>query len=180
MHNYTMKNLITLLLLSLMIVSCGSDSKKEKNTVEADATTTYYLIRHAEKNRSSETPDDPELMETGQIRANRWASYFEDIELDAVYSTDYKRTLQTAAPVAKQKGLAVQSYDPRKLYDSLFQRNTKGKAVLVVGHSNTTPAFVNTIIGENKYPSISDSENGMLYQVTLSKNGQAVEINKIE
>lgn len=174
-----MKPLITLLLLSLFVVSCGNDTKKE-SVEEKSANTTYYLIRHAEKNRSSETPEDPELMEAGQLRAERWAAHFEDIELDAVYSTDYKRTQETAAPVAKQKGLKVASYDPRNLYDSDFQNQTKGKSVLVVGHSNTTPAFVNTIIGENKYPSIDDAENGMLYKVTLFETGHEVEITKID
>jgi len=174
-----MKNLITVLLLSLFVVSCGNDTKKE-TIEEKSADTTYYLIRHAEKNRSSETPDDPELMEAGQLRAERWAAHFEDIELDAVYSTDYKRTQETAAPVAKQKGLEVQSYDPRNLYDSDFQTQTQGKTVLIVGHSNTTPSFVNSIIAENKYPSISDTENGMLYKVSLFKEGHEVEINKID
>lgn len=175
-----MKSFVTLLLFSLFIVSCGNDTKKENEKDPSTETTTYYLIRHAEKNRNSAAPDDPELMDKGKQRAERWASYFEDIELDAIYATNYRRTQQTAAPTAKQQGLSVRSYDPTNLYDSAFQKETNGSTVLIVGHSNTTPAFVNAIIGEKKYSDIDDSENAMLYKVTLTEDGFDVDVSKIE
>ena len=65
----------------------------------------------------------------------------------------------------------IQLYDPANLFDETFQKETAGKTVLVVGHSNTTPAFVNTIIGEQKYQQINDTENGMLFHVTLQDDG---------
>ncbi len=71
--------------------------------------------------------------------------------LDAVYSTNYNRTIQTATPTSKIKKLRLQSYNPNKMYDSVFQSETQGKTILVVGHSNTTPVFVNKILGEKKY-----------------------------
>ncbi|MBT8290569.1 MAG: histidine phosphatase family protein, partial [Muriicola sp.] len=40
-----------------------------------------------------------------------------------------------------------------------------GNNVLVVGHSNTTPDFVNKMIGEEKYPPMDDSDNGSLFIV---------------
>ena len=84
----------------------------------------------------------------GLERAKRWAEYFKNIDLDAVYSTNYKRTMQTATPTAESKKLEIKIYSPRRMYDSIFQKETKGKSVLVVGHSNTTPFFVNEILGE--------------------------------
>ena len=36
------------LLVTLVLISCGND-KKDENTSEEEITTTYYLIRHAEK-----------------------------------------------------------------------------------------------------------------------------------
>ena len=43
---------------------------------------------------------------------------------------------------------------------------------MVVGHSNTTPAFVNEILGEPKYDDIDDALYGFLYVVRV-KNGSA-------
>ena len=133
-------------------------------------TTTYYLIRHAEKDRTDETNRNPNLNEKGQERAKKWATYFKNIDLEAVYSTNYNRTQQTATPTAESKSLEIKNYDPRKLYDSIFKIETKGKTVLVVGHSNTTPFFVNEILGEKKYKDMSDLDNASLYIVTLNRN----------
>ena len=166
------------LLVTLVFISCGSDKKDEKS-LEEETKTTYYLIRHAEKDRT--TTDNPGLITKGKDRAIKWATYFEDIPLDAVYSTDYNRTKETAAPTAKNKSLTVQLYNADNLYDAKFQEVTKGKTVLVVGHSNTTPAFANTIVGENRFPQISDTENGMLYKVVVSENGiTTVTTDKVE
>ncbi len=167
-----------LLLVTIILFSCGNDKKDEKLS-ETGITTTYYLIRHAEKDRT--TADDPGLTAKGNERATFWATHFNEIPLDAVYSTDYNRTKQTATPTAKSKSLSVQLYYTDNLYDNQFQEATKGKTVLVVGHSNTTPAFVNTILGETRYQSISDTENGMLYKVVVSeKMDPTVEIEKVE
>jgi len=166
------------LLVTLVLVSCGNN-KKVETPLEEGSTTTYYLIRHAEKDRS--TTDNPSLMAKGKNRATHWATYFSTIPLDAVYSTDYNRTKETAAPTAKEKSLTIQLYNPDSLYDAAFQQETKGKTVLIVGHSNTTPALVNTIIGERKHQQISDTENGMLYKVVIPETGETVvTVEKIE
>lgn len=129
--------------------------------------TTYYFIRHAEKDRSDATNKNPNLTEKGQARAQDWATILKDIPFDAVYSTNYNRTQQTATPTAKEHNLDVLEYDPRTLYNDDFKTATQGKTVLVVGHSNTTPAFVNTVLKERKYPDIDDNNNGNLYVVTI-------------
>ena len=53
-----------------------------------------------------------------------------------------------------------------------FLESIKGQTVLIVGHSNTTPMFVNAIIGEDKYKQIDDNINGNLYIVMISKSGE--------
>lgn len=143
-------------------------------------TTTYYFIRHAEKDRSDPENKNPELTEGGQERAQNWMRVFEDVALDAVYSTNYNRTQQTAAPTAQSKSLEVRSYNPRTLNDSTFSADTQGKKVLVVGHSNTTPSFVNAVLGTKTYPSIDDSNNGNLYIVRVQgdqKEAQILHVN---
>ncbi|MEO0585691.1 MAG: phosphoglycerate mutase family protein, partial [Bacteroidota bacterium] len=127
----------------------------------------YYLIRHAEKQRTDPNNHDPELTKEGHERAEKWAQILQDIPLDAVYSTDYKRTISTAQPTADDQSLEIKSYNPRALFSPAFQKETAGKTVLVVGHSNTTPVFVNKIIGKEKYPHMDDGDNGSLYIVTI-------------
>ncbi|OUS00735.1 phosphoglycerate mutase [Flavobacteriales bacterium 33_180_T64] len=158
-----MKSLFTLLLIITFSLPSFSQENKTDNT------TTYYLIRHSEKDQSDKTNRDPNLTEVGKTRAERWSAIFQNVAFDAVYSTNYNRTKQTAQPTAKKNELELSFYDPRALYSEDFAKATKGKTVLVVGHSNTTPAFVNMILGEKKHKDIDHNNNGNLYIVTISE-----------
>lgn len=142
--------------------------------------TTYYLIRHAEKDRTDKTNRNPDLKEKGLERAKHWAEVFKNIDFDLVYSTNYNRTKQTATPTAKGKNLELAFYNPRKMFDLDFQKATKGKTVLVVGHSNTTPFFANKILGKDTYKQIDDHNNSNLYIVTLTKDSKTSVLLKID
>jgi phosphohistidine phosphatase SixA len=135
-------------------------------------TTTYYLIRHAEKDRSDKTNRNPHLTEAGKQRAEHWASVLKDVKFDGVYSTNYNRTIETATPTAKANNLELQFYDPRDLASKAFLETTKGKNVLIVGHSNTTPQFVNALLEDKKYDDIEDNNNANLYIVTISEDSK--------
>ena len=158
------KNVFLIVILILVSLPVFSQEK------EKDSITTYFLIRHAEKDRSDKTNRDPNLTAKGEKRALRWRTLFEQFQIDAVYSTNYKRTLQTALPTAKSKHLTINKYHPFKMDMSQFMLETKGENVLVVGHSNTTPSFVNTLIGKNFYQDIEDTNNANLYIVTITGN----------
>lgn len=176
-----MKKPILLLLLVTLLFACGETTNKKAAETEVETnSTTYYLIRHAEKDRSDKTNRNPDLMETGKARAQRWAEYFKEIDLDAVYSTKYNRTVQTATPTAQWHDLEVEIYDVGEMYDRSFQFATKGKNVLIVGHSNTTPTFVNTILGEEKFPWMHDKDNSSLFIVTLNDTVPSVEVQTVE
>ncbi|NAS30870.1 phosphoglycerate mutase [Flavobacteriaceae bacterium R38] len=140
--------------------------------IKGTETTTIYFIRHAEKDRSNPNDRNPALTQDGLGRAVKWAEVLKNQKLDAVYSTDYNRTKQTAAPSAAKNGLEVTLYDPRNFNPNTL-KELKEKTILVVGHSNTTPAMVNTILGSKKYQQIDDSNNGNLYVVTI-QNGTVV------
>lgn len=172
-----MKKTILLSLLIVVTFSCKSD-KKEFVPFNNNKTTVYYFIRHAEKDRSDPTNKDPELTKKGIDRAKNWARLFKPIDFDLIFSTDYKRTLETALPTAIEKKLIIQIYDPTNLNDSLFKEKTKDKTVLIVGHSNTTPAFVDAILGEEKFPDIEDTVNDHLYIVTINNDTTSVTLEK--
>ena len=146
-----------------LILFCFLKIQAQENEV-----TSYYFIRHAEKVRSDKENTKPDLTEKGAQRAQYWSTVFGNIDFDIIYSTNYNRTIQTATPTAISKGLDIQFYNPEELFSEEFRLITKGKTVLVVGHSNSTPAFVNTILGKEKYSQISDKNNSNLYIVTVT------------
>jgi broad specificity phosphatase PhoE len=165
-----------ILLLFIILISCTSNIKK----VETDEITTYYLIRHSEKVRTDTSNKNPNLNKVGFERAEKWAKYFKNIHLDAVYSTNYNRTMQTSKPTAESKKLGIINYNPRNMFDSIFQKATIGKTVLIVGHSNTTPAFANKILGEKKYKDIDDNDNASLFIITITKDIKTSTVKKID
>ena len=134
----------------------------------AQEVTTYYFIRHAEKLRVDKTDRNPNLNLKGFKRAEAWKEVFSNISFDAIYSTDYTRTKLTAKPTADSKNLPILIYNPRDMYSKAFQNQTKGKTILVVGHSNTTNVFANKVIGFDKYQEIKDDNNSNLCIVTLT------------
>jgi len=153
--------LILIFVLVLGAFSCNEDPKVE------DTVTTYYFIRHAEKDRSDTENVDPELTQKGLGRAMHWAEIMDDVAIDAIYSTDYERTQMTAAPIAVKKNLTVQIYDAGTIDIAQFKAENLNKKVFVVGHSNTTPDFVNKMIGQEKYAQLDDLQNGSLFIVEI-------------
>ena len=136
-------------------------------SAKTDTISTYFLIRHAEKDRSDATNKNPNLTEQGTLRAKRWNELLSQFHIDKVYSTNYNRTLQTAMPTAKNNNLTITTYHPFKIDMQQFLKDTKGKSVLIVGHSNTIPSFVNKLIGKETYQDIDDANNANLYIVTI-------------
>lgn len=158
-----------LLFSIVLLVSCTAkqEQQPEKKPVE---TTTYYLIRHAEKDTLNPQDHDPALTEAGMQRAGKWAEVFSSVPLDAIYTTQYKRTEQTAKPVANRQKLELQYYHPTAVYETDFLEQTKGKNILIVGHSNTIPAFANYILDKEKYSEFSESIYGNLFVIIKNEN----------
>ncbi|MBO6503912.1 MAG: histidine phosphatase family protein [Kordiimonadaceae bacterium] len=130
-----------------------------------------YLVRHAEKQADS----DPELTEYGYSRAAALAAIMKDVSLAKVYSTDTRRTRQTAQPTAEQKELGIEIYDPRAF--SQFAETLKteflssGKSILVVGHSNTTP-YLATLLTGDSFPELREDQYDHLYVLTKTPDGE--------
>lgn len=164
-----MRNLLSFILF--IAITFPIFGQEETNTVTAE-TSTYYFIRHAEKDRSDASNKNPNLIQKGVLRAAKWSYVLGSVEFDAIYSTDYNRTKQTAAPTAEKQNLNVTIYNPRNIDAKAFLETTKGQTVLIVGHSNTTPMFVNALLGSKKYEDIKDDNNANLYIVTISGSGE--------
>lgn len=160
-----MRNIKPLIALAIIIVgsiSCKKDTKNVEPIVS-----TFYFIRHAEKDRTDPENPDPELNQDGLNRAIRWAEVFDPIPMDVIYSTNYERTSMTAAPTSVKKNIDVKYYDPNAVDVEEFKLINEGKNVLVVGHSNTIPAFVNKMIDLEKYQDMDDGDNSSLFIVRI-------------
>lgn len=161
-----MRAILPIILTLPILFSWGCKEDQSLKTGGDDqVVTTFYLIRHAEKDRTNPEDIDPELNQAGLGRAMHWAEILNEVSLDAIYTTDFERTQMTAAPAAVKQDLTVQVYDPDELNIDQFTADNLGKTVLVVGHSNTTPDMVNKLIGEEKYGPMDDSDNGSLFIV---------------
>ncbi len=163
---------IKLLVLSFLltgILSCKEDQKVIQDFSEP-VVSTFYFIRHAEKDRSNSENVDPVLNQEGLGRAMQWAEVLDYVNIDAIYTTDYERTSMTATPTAVKKDIIVQFYSPGEINIEQFKADNLGRNVLVVGHSNSTPDFVNKMIGEEKYASMDDTDNASLFIVQIVDN----------
>lgn len=158
---------LAIVLLFIGFVGCKEDQKIIDEPLDA-GTSTFYLIRHAEKDRSDPENADPELNQKGLGRAMHWAEILSEVQIDAIYSTDYQRTAMTAAPTSVKKDVDVVYFDPGTMHVDQFKSDNLNRNVLVVGHSNTTPEFTNQLIGEDKYYQLDDGDNGSLFIVQIA------------
>lgn len=143
-----------------------------------NAPTIILVVRHAEKALAAGT--DPPLSDAGRKRAEQLARAAEDAGVTAIYTTQFKRTLETAQPVAARTGAPVRSVEINKENTSgyavaLAKRvlaENAGQTVMVIGHSNTVPLLVEAFGGERP-PAIDDAtEFDRFFVVIVPKPGK--------
>lgn len=166
-----MKIIVAFLVGLAFFSFAGENAHAQKRKV------TIILVRHAEKD-ASDPGSNPSLSPEGRRRAERFARLIKKYKPKRIYSTDYARTRQTAAPLAELRKLTVETYDARRQNElaALMASFRKGRRVVVVGHSNTIPPLANLLVGENKYENLSDSEYGKIWIIRLKKGKVRAEV----
>jgi broad specificity phosphatase PhoE len=136
--------------------------------------TTIYVVRHAE--RISEEDRDSPLSPLGAGRARALVEVLGESGVDAIYVTQYRRTFQTAEPLASHLGVAILTdtttggTEPaRRLARRVLERH-RGERVLIVGHSNTVPAIVHALGGPD-LPELESGRYGDLFIITIPAAG---------
>ena len=130
------------------------------------------IVRHAEKASSEK---DPDLSAAGLKRADELAQMLKDSGITAIFTSELKRTQQTAAPLAKTLGIAptiVPAGDTNALIAKL--RELKGNA-LVVGHGNTIPNLIKEL-GIDASVTIHESDYTQVLVVTLGEKPQLLRL----
>lgn len=142
-------------------------------TAPVSTGTVFVVVRHAEK--TTDDAQDPALSATGASRAAALAAQLQAAPIEAVYATAYRRTQQTAAPVAHGHGLAVRTYDAKLTaaeFAAQLRRDHAAGMILVVGHSNTVPGIVSALCACNVSP-IDESVYGGRYDVRIDHASRA-------
>ena len=138
---------------------------------ESQATTTIIFVRHAEQTN----PDavDPPLSEAGKKRAAELTRQLVDADvvagIDAIYSTPYRRSTETAALLSERLELPINTYDAEDTETVLEEilKNHKGKIILVVAHSNTVPTLIADLGSSKKVPPIDEGEYDNIYIISI-------------
>src|SRR6266478_9825558 len=127
------------------------------------------IVRHAEK--AANGANDPDLSLAGRARAEALARILKDSGITGIFTSEFKRTQETAAPTATSAHLTptvVAAKDTAALVAKLHQ--LKGNA-LVVGHGDTIPNIIKAL-GINVPVNIPDADYSELFIVTLGDKPQ--------
>ncbi|WP_424963192.1 phosphoglycerate mutase family protein [Ekhidna sp.] len=154
------KLLITTFFLAFTIISYAQDQ------------TTFILVRHAEK--ADDGTRNPPLNEEGKERSSYLAELLSRQEIDGLYSTPFKRTMETLRSIADQQGLEIKNYDPlakKEWLQTIAEKHSNG-TVIISGHSNTIPALANALLGEEKFEQWDESDYSNLIIIVAYEVGK--------
>jgi phosphohistidine phosphatase SixA len=148
------------------------------------APTVVLVMRHAE--RAAEPGPDPALSAAGAERAQRLAEAARDAKVSAVIGTQFRRTRETAAPLAQAAGVPVteRPITPANAatYAADLARDIReqhaGRTVAVIGHSNTVPAIV-AALGGGAPPTLGESDYGDAFVIVLPADGSAARVLRL-
>ena len=140
--------------------------------------TTVYLVRHAEK---VDETDSTDLSPSGQERAMALADTLANGGIDSIFTTPYRRTRQTAEPLARRLSIRLMEYAPTP-NDVVVSRvsRIRNKTVLVVGHSNTVLEIARALGATPTLPKIEsgDYDNLLTLRIKRRPFGKTVDLSE--
>ena len=159
---------------SIILLLCVTGSLQGQNI----RLTTFVLVRHAEK--ANDGTGDPALSPGGAARSEKLSSLFSETKVGAVYSTNYKRTRNTVAPLAEAKGIEIRTYEPTNMADiDKMLKDHAGETIIVAGHSNTIPGIANHLLGRKEFRGFDESDYGNILIVTVIDNPRAASVTRL-
>ncbi len=177
-----MKALVSIIVLHLIAALLIPGSVRAETTnpdaCSDAAPLTVYVVRHAE--RKEDGSDDPGLSRAGRARAHALIDALSSDEIDVVYTTQLRRTRDTAAPLIAHQRPEVHSWPVESgkasehvasLAEAVCHEHAD-QTLLIVGHSNTVPQLVAALGGQPE-AKISEQEYDHIYQVRLMQGEPA-------
>jgi len=152
-----MNSLFKLILAATLIFTISSCSS------------TYYIVRHAEK-----LPNQ-QLSPAGFDRADDLWEALSNKNIDEVYTTHLQRTIDTAQPTVDGSGIVpnvIPAHDVPQLVKRL--RLTSKKNILVVGHSDTVPRIIDSLMLSPQNINISKQYDNLFIIEVKKSNGTRI------
>lgn len=154
-----MRLIIAVVLIGLFIVSCKNENENK----------VIYMVRHAEKDVVPK--NDPPLTTDGVIRSVDLASWFKDIKIDSIFSTEYVRMKETAKPLSENKNLDISIYDAKDSKGFAKQlKEMQADTILVIGHSNTILEQIEALGFKKPQEEIKENEYDKIFECRLSSD----------
>src|SRR5438046_4254848 len=135
----------------------------------ASAQPIVVIVRHAEK--ATDGGRDPDLSLAGRARADELAQILKDSGITAFFTSEFKRTQETAAPAAASTHVTptvIAAKDTGGLVAKLHQLNSNA---LVIAHGDTIPNIIKAL-GINSPINIPDADYSELFIVILGDKPQ--------
>ena len=107
-----------------------------------------YIMRHLNVDLTQK--GDFDLNDEGRANATRLVAWFDGKPLVAIFVSTWKRTKQTAAPLAIARKL-----EPKKYEKQLAMDQSRVGPILIIGHSDTVPRIILELAG----PKITQNRN---------------------
>jgi broad specificity phosphatase PhoE len=142
------------LLLALAALGAGATTAGPQAPV-------YFVMRHLDTPAGER---DPDLLPEGQRQAALLADWFGRERPAAIYVSTYKRTQQTAAPLAARLGLVPIVYDPADTPALITRVRAGPHPALIVGHSNTVPDIIEQL-GGTRPPPLQHEDFGDIWRI---------------
>lgn len=137
--------------------------------LQAQETTRIWIVRHGEKDLTDPKEKDLELSVEGKERAETLVKYLKGKKIDALFSTDYKRTRETLTPLASQRNLGLKFYnskDNKTLVDTVLNYY-KGKNVVICSHSNRIPGIIAAFGARSPLKEITEQEYSHIFLLEI-------------
>jgi phosphohistidine phosphatase SixA len=138
------------MVLCLSCVQQGrlKDGVAEESPMEDQSRSGYctmMVLRHAEKGSGV----DPDLTEEGHQRAEALAQHLSGQPVQRLLCTEYRRTRQTLEPLASTVGVEIETIEAgdAPAWREAIASIGAGQCVVICGHQNTVPMFVEEVGG---------------------------------
>jgi broad specificity phosphatase PhoE len=147
----------------------------------ATAEQVVFVVRHAERadggagaqpSAPGMMANDPPLSTAGEQRAAKLASMLALAGVRQIFVTEYRRTAQTAAPLAAHQGLTPAVIAARDSDELVAQVRRANGSALIIGHSNTIPALL-TKLGVTDTVTLADGDYDDIFVVFRDSTGKA-------
>jgi phosphohistidine phosphatase SixA len=136
-----------------------------------------FLVRHAERAAiSGRVPSDTGLSPAGQDRAQHLAEALKDAKITAIYTSEFKRTQETAAALAQSLGIRAEVIPGDDLRSLVAKLKAAAGNVLVIGHSNTLPQIINAL-GVSSRVTVAESDYDNLFLVVRAPDPQLIRLH---